>query len=76
MKRGRSGFTNPTADAIWNAHVGNNAFVRHRDVCPVCLEVYESCVQTPRWCSEGDRIFEQMLDEVHAQIDDVMTRQN
>jgi hypothetical protein len=78
MKRVRSGYTNMAADKIWNDHIGNNAFVRHRDACSICLKVYKSRVgfQLANWCLEGDRIFDEMIDEVYAQIEDVLTHQN
>lgn len=43
---------NDAADKIWNDHLGNNAFVRHRDQCVICLEVYKTHLpkEPPVWC--------------------------
>lgn len=77
-KRTRSGFQNATADKIWNDHVGNNAFVRHRDRCAICLDAFRTRIPEQRaaWCNEGERIFDAMLDEIHANINDVLMNQN
>jgi hypothetical protein len=77
-RRSRGVPKNDAADKIWNDHLGNNAFVWHRDQCAVCLEAYETRLpsQTPAWCPDGDRIFHEMLDEVCAQMDEAIENQN
>jgi hypothetical protein len=74
----RSGFSDFLADAIWNDHVGNNAFVTHRDQCPKCLAAYHAKVFDKRglWCAEGDRIFIAVIEDVHARIDEALTNRN
>ena len=107
---------NDAADKIWADHIGNNAFVRHRDQCATCLETYRnrsskqppdwcplsalftdedaqlqhhiSCAvcmaayrasvpkEPAEWCPEGDRIFNEMLDEVYARMDEARENQN
>jgi hypothetical protein len=76
--RTHSGFSDPLADAIWNEHLGNNAFVTHRDQCPKCLAAYHAKVFDKRglWCSEGDRIFVEMIDDVYDRIDESLTNRN
>lgn len=72
-KRGSSGFTNSAADKIWNDHLGNNAYVRHRAQCTLC----RACQGEPcTCCAEGSRIFDVMLEEVLTEIDEVLTNQN
>ena len=77
-RRSRSGFDNAAADKIWNDHLGNNAFVRHREQCAICTSTY--LVRRPgqpgKWCIEGDRIFDAMLDEVYERIDEALANQN
>jgi len=86
-KRPRSsGFKNDAADKIWNDHIGNNAFVRHRDQCALCQDVIIRtrnmtmrqylAGQRPAWCADGERIFKEMLDEVVEQIDETLVNQN
>ena len=77
-KKTRSGFSNDAADKIWNDHLGNNAFTKHRDQCAVCLEVYRTRVfgQPAQWCTDGDRIFDAMLAEVEEKISEVLRHQN
>jgi len=74
----RSGFADSLADAIWNDHVGNNAFVTHRDQCPKCLAAYRAKVFDKRglWCEEGDRIFSEVIEDVHARIDEALANRN
>jgi hypothetical protein len=76
MKKTRSGFTNAAADKIWNDHIGNNAFVRHRDQCAICLDVIKRDVPGQRGCDDGERIFEEMLDEIYAKIEETFVNQN
>ena len=89
-KRSSSGLQNDAADKIWNDHLGNNAFVKHRDQCSSCLAAYEARgvsdalkragyggePQRITGCPEGERIFDEMLDAVCAQMDEVMQNQN
>jgi len=77
-KRRSSGFQNDAAEKIWNDHVGNNAFVRHRDQCAVCLAVYQTreALRSVTWCPEGERVFDQMLDEVLAEVDEAIATGN
>lgn len=64
----RSGFPDAASDKIWCDHLGNNAFVRHRDRCSTCLE--------RQLCREGDEILGAVIDEVVAQIDEVRRNRN
>jgi hypothetical protein len=52
------GFSNDAAEAIWAEHLGNNAFVWHRDQCPTCLQAYETRLppHDPVWCPIGQSI--------------------
>lgn len=82
----KSGFDNDAADKIWNDHIGRNAFVLHRDQCPVCQASCDANSQFVvndvqryrryRGCDEGERIFEEVLDKTLAEIDEVMKNQN
>jgi hypothetical protein len=74
--RTRSGFGNAAADKIWNDHLGNNAFVWHRNQCVTCLEAYHSQPPVNTGCIEGLRILEAVIDEVLTKIDEVRTNQN
>lgn len=86
LRRLRGGFQNDAAEKIWNDHIGNNAFVRHRDQCPICQEAIEKTRDTtfveylagqrPEWCAEGVRIFDQMLDEVLEKVDEALSTGN
>ena len=78
-KRYPSGFTNAAADQIWQDHLGNNAFVRHRDQCPTCLATYQirrPGSTTPPWCPEGERTFAEMIDDVYTRIEEALKNQN
>lgn len=75
-KRGSSGFRNDAADKIWNDHLGNNAFTRHRDQCAECLAFMHASADAYARCPEGERIFNEMIDDVLTQIDEALLRQN
>lgn len=76
----KTDFKNDAADKIWSDHLGNNAYVRHRDDCSTCLQAYRarsskqdaSCPD----CPEGAQIFDAMLDEVLKKIDEALLNQN
>jgi hypothetical protein len=76
--RKASGFSSDAADKIWNDHLGNNAFVEHRDRCAMCLAAFRTRQpgQEAALCRDGARIFNEMLDEVYAKIDEVTANQN
>jgi hypothetical protein len=78
MKTTRSGFQNEAADKIWCDHLGNNAFVWHRDQCPACQEVAKTAVpgRHPAWCPEGERIFNEMIDDVLERVKEALENQN
>jgi hypothetical protein len=77
-KKTRSGFDNYAADKIWNDHIGNNAYVRHRDQCTACTQAFiaQQAGQPRAMCTEGDRIFIEMLEQIDAQIEEVRRNQN
>lgn len=75
MRRTRSGFSNLAADKIWNDHIGNNEYTRHRDQCSTCLAAFRAADPTRR-CSDGVRIFGEMLARVDAEIHEVLLNQN
>ena len=77
-KKTSSGFANDAADKIWNDHLGNNAFVQHRNQCATCSDAFRerSPGQQASWCTDGSRIFDNVLDEVYAKIDEVTLNQN
>ena len=78
-KKTRNGFSNDAAEKIWTDHLGNNAYVRHRDQCEHCLAAYkakqEGRPHAPP-CPEGERIFDAMLEEVDEKIFEVSRNQN
>ena len=79
MKRGRSGFENAAADKIWCDHLGNNAFVWHRDQCATCLAAYKARGTGDAEasdCPEGARIFSEMMDDVLTRIEEAIAEQN
>ena len=78
MAKHRSGFASDAADKIWNDHLGDNVFVRHRDSCATCLAAYKArgLGQRCAGCPDGERIFDEMLDEVCARIDEVRANGN
>lgn len=69
---------NDAADKIWDDHLGNNPFVRHRDQCAICLDAYRTRLPglPGQWCAEGNQIFDKMLDETLAKIDETLANQN
>lgn len=73
-------FKNDAADKIWNDHLGNNAYVRHRDSCPTCLQAYWDRASKPDAacpdCPEGARIFDAVLEEIFEKIDEALLNQN
>jgi hypothetical protein len=77
-KKTRSGFDNDAADKIWNDHIGNNAYVRHRDQCATCAEAFvaRQAGRPTTMCATGERIFHEMLDEVDAKIEEIRRNQN
>jgi hypothetical protein len=71
----RYGFSNDAAEAIWADHLGNNAFVRHRDQCSACTAAYQQQAQA-LYCNEGNRIFHEVLDDVFDRIDETKRNGN
>lgn len=76
---------NDAVDKIWDDHLGNNAFVWHRDQCTTCLPAYQDRLRRRRqllpeqphgWCTDGERIFDEVLDEVCDKMDEVIDNQN
>jgi len=60
MRRDRGLPKNDAADKIWNDHLGNNAFVWHRDQCETCLKVYKTrLLEPPTWCPDSARLLDE-----------------
>ena len=78
MTRTKYGFSNDAADKIWADHLGNNAFVDHRDACTTCSEAFRKrrAGQAAEDCADGKRIFDEVLEEVYGKIDEVTRHQN
>lgn len=72
--RTRHGFSSDAAEKIWTDHLGNNAFVTHRDQCATCSAARP--IFGMDGCSEGMKILETVLDEVFAKIDEVNANKN
>jgi hypothetical protein len=61
------------SDAIATAHLGNNAFVDHRDSCSICTTAvtHQHCDETGRLldlCAEGERTTDRALQLLAAQL--------
>jgi len=77
-RKTRSGFDNDAAEKIWRDHLGNNAFVHHRNQCATCSASFEArkAGRSGTMCDEGDRLFDEMLEGVDAKIEEVTLNQN
>ena len=75
MKKTQSGFQSDAADRIWNDHLGNNAYTRHRDQCPACLTAYETAGRSAP-CPDGLRIFDELLADVYERVDEALVNHN
>jgi hypothetical protein len=69
---------NEAADKIWNDHLGNNAYVWHRDQCTTCLAAYKDRGRglATADCPEGAAIYSKMIDDICDKMDEAIINQN